>query len=75
VGLIDKTDFSIKPMSQEITDKISKYSKERQSFYSNSPAWVWSHMYKHGLDGMSKHANKYLNRLYKPKPKKPIVKD
>jgi len=77
-NLLETTQISIKNVNEEILSRISKYSNQRNNFYndnSNSGRFVWSHMYKNGVDALDDTKIHYTDGAYRPNPQKPIVEE
>ena len=72
-NLINETNFYIKTMDQNIKDRVKDYTDERRKFYATCKPFEWGNMYKNGRDRLDETSNKYLDKVFRPTPKKPIV--
>jgi hypothetical protein len=71
-NLINETQVYIKNINEELSERVRKYSIERQHFYNSHESFEWSNMYKNGIESISQKNNNELDNL-RPKPLKPIV--
>lgn len=72
-NLISNTSITIKNIKNEIKEKIEKYSLERSKFYLTHGDFQWSNMYRNGVNSLEDHAEKYIDKVFRPTPQKPII--
>lgn len=72
-NLLETTELSIKAATNEQMKKMYEYSQDRNKFYEENPQFKWASFYKKGIDGSSEDANHFLDEIYRPIPKQPVI--
>lgn len=67
INLLENTSFNIKKLTTQEKENIEKYHNERNQYYKDNPG-KFSGMYRKGVDSLTKNANKFLNKPFKPNP-------
>lgn len=67
ISLLESTSFNIKQLTGQEKENIEKYHNERNQYYKDNPG-KFSGMYRKGIDSLTKNANSFLNKPFKPNP-------
>lgn len=67
ISLLESTSLNIKQLTSQEKEDIEKYHNERNQYYKDNPG-KFSGMYRKGIDSLTKNANSFLNKPFKPNP-------